>query len=125
MAFNVNQQSFVFNTNDPALAENTYVNSDQNTAIPQVRSGNNITFNSNATYGTATSPITGNIALNSSDLVIGTNILIIHNASSEPTYPTAFDKSVTSADYVPNVINYIFCEVISSTIIIYSITQTL
>lgn len=76
------------------------------------------------TYGSAASPETGNVTLNSTGLVPGMVQLLIHNhATTEPTWPAQFERQ--GGVYVPAAINKIWMHADDATHISYWITQTI
>lgn len=92
-------------------------------AYTQNSFGNNIRFDCQRKYGTTISPITGNLTLDSEGLLSGTVVLIIHNDSVEPSYPSEFKKASSSGNYVAGVNNYIYAHAVDASTIIYTITQ--
>ena len=86
--------------------------------------GTVVNFATEAVYGTTTSPGTGNITASLVGAILANTILIIHNAGSEPTYPSTFLKSTLSGNYVIGSLNYIYVTYIDATHQIYSISQT-
>ncbi len=87
------------------------------------RSGTELLFNGNANYGTISVPESTNITVDFTGSVLGAGVLVIHNNSSEPTYPASFKKNTLSGNYVPNVVNFIYCEFLDTNNVIYNISQ--
>lgn len=86
-------------------------------------SGTAISFAVPQTYGSEASPETANVTFVSAGLVKGIVQLLLHNNSSEPTWPTQF-KRIGGA-YFPGVLNSIYMHAVSSTRIEYTISQEL
>lgn len=85
--------------------------------------GTALTFTEDKVYGTIASPETGNITASATGAKLGVTTLIIHNSGTEPTFDAKFAKLSGSGDYVISVLNYISCQYINSTKILYSINQ--
>jgi hypothetical protein len=85
--------------------------------------GTALTFLTDRVYGSEASPATGNITANITGAKLGVTNLIIHNAGSEPTFDSKFHKLSGSGDYVLGVKNYIYCQYLSATRIVYTISQ--
>lgn len=89
-----------------------------------LRTGTEIIFDKDSTYGSIDTPETDDITLaGDAEFTPGIISLIIHNSSPEPTYPSEFKKRDGSADYVEDVNNFIVAECIDEDNIIYSISQ--
>lgn len=82
-----------------------------------------LTFTSDSVQGTIASPLTGNITGNITGAKLGVVTLVIHNHTTAPTFDSKYKKLSGSGSYVTGSINYIFCEYINDTEIIYSINQ--
>lgn len=82
-----------------------------------------LTFTSDSVQGTIASPLTGNITGNITGAKLGVVTLVIHNHTTAPTFDAKYKKLSGSGSYVTGSINYIFCEYINATEIIYSINQ--
>lgn len=82
-----------------------------------------LTFTSDSVQGTVASPLTGNITGNITGAKLGVVTLVIHNHTTAPTFDSKYKKLSGSGSYVTGSINYIFCEYINDTEIIYSINQ--
>lgn len=85
--------------------------------------GTALVFTGDAVYGTTASPETGNITASIVGAVLGASVLVIHNNSAAPTFDSKFKKLSGSGTYVINVLNYIYCQYIDPTHILYSISQ--
>lgn len=85
--------------------------------------GNELRFDRNRKYGLISAPITGNLTLNTDIITQGVVVLIIHNDSAEPSYPSQFKKAAGSGNYVPGANNYIYAHCVEASTIIYTITQ--
>lgn len=85
--------------------------------------GTDLTFSRDRNYGTVASPETGNITADVTGARLGVTNVIIHNHSSEPTFDSKFKKLSGSGDYSTGEINYIMCQYINSTEIVYTISQ--
>ena len=82
-----------------------------------------LTFVSDSVQGTVASPLTGNITGVTTGAQLGVVTLVIHNHTTAPTFDAKYKKLSGSGNYTTGVINYIFCEYINATEIIYSINQ--
>lgn len=82
-----------------------------------------LTFTSDSVQGTIASPLTGNITGNITGAKLGVVTLVIHNHTTAPTFDSKYKKLSGSGSYVTGSVNYIFCEYINDTEIIYSINQ--
>lgn len=82
-----------------------------------------LTFTSDSVQGTVASPLTGNITGNITGAKLGVVTLVIHKHTTAPTFDSKYKKLSGSGSYVTGSINYIFCEYINDTEIIYSINQ--
>lgn len=82
-----------------------------------------LTFVKDSVQGTIASPLTGNITGVTTGALLGVVTLVIHNSGTAPTFDSKYKKLSGSGSYVVSVVNYIFCEYINSTEIIYSIQQ--
>lgn len=92
--------------------------------LPNQTSSAALTFAIDGVAGTVASPITGNITGSITGAVLGVTILVIHNAPvTPPTFDSKFKKLSGSGDYVAGQVNYIYCQYINATTIIYSINQ--
>jgi len=98
--------------------------SEQIGVVPSQTNGTSLIFDRFRVHGTNSAPVTGNIATDYSNAVLGTFVLVVHNDSVEPSYPATFKKSSLSGSYVSGSINYIACFYMDSTHVIYSISQT-
>jgi hypothetical protein len=87
------------------------------------KTGTTIDFKQDGNYGTIASPETGNITASISDARLGVTNIIIHNSGTAPTFSSPFKKLSGSSSYVINVINYIMCQYVNDTEIVYSINQ--
>ncbi len=85
------------------------------------RSGTAIAFDVPATYGYSAAE-TGNITLNSTGLIEGTRVLLIHNNTGSPTFDSNF--VITNGTYVSNVNNYIWMLSVKSNVILAEIRQS-
>lgn len=83
-----------------------------------------LTFESDSVQGTITTPLTGNITGSAVNALLGVTVLVIHNSGTEPTFDSKFKKLSGSGDYVLSSVNYIYCQYIDATHIIYSINQS-
>lgn len=90
---------------------------------PIIAANTVLTFINDGFYGTVVAPCNGNITANLTGAIVGVTNTIIHNAASPPTLPAGFHKLSGSGDYVINVVNFIDCQYINSTLIRYSISQ--
>lgn len=82
----------------------------------------NLTFEKDYIIGSESVPVSGNLpAISTTGAKEGTNILIIHNSSSEPTYPT--DCVIWEGVYKKNIDNYITLTYFASDNIKMSILQ--
>ena len=54
--------------------------------------GTAVTFVQDTVYGTIATPETGNITASYTGANLGTTILIVHDHTSEPTYPSTLQK---------------------------------
>jgi len=86
-------------------------------------SGMGLTFTGDAVAGTTALPIDTNITGSTGNAVVGVTVLVIHNAGTAPTFDSKFKKLTGSGNYVTGQLNYIYCQYINSTTIIYSINQ--
>lgn len=82
-----------------------------------------LTFASESIQGSVDTPLTGNITGVTTSAVVGVVVHVVHNSGSTPTFDSKFKKASGSGNYVTGTINHIYCEYMSSTYIIYSITQ--
>lgn len=82
-----------------------------------------LTFTSDSVSGTIAAPITGNITGNVTGAILGVTVLVIHNSGSAPTFDSKFKKLSGSGDYIISEVNYIYCQYIDATTILYSINQ--
>lgn len=87
------------------------------------RTGTALAFDRDSNYGTVASPETGNITANLTGARLGRTVVLIHNNGSEPTFAAAFKKLSGSGDYMTGEINYIACQYVNDTEIVYSINQ--
>jgi hypothetical protein len=86
--------------------------------------GVTITFVTDRVYGTTSTPETGNISGDTTGALLGVTNLVIHNhTTTAPTFDSKFKKLSGSGSYVVNTPNYIYCQYINSTTILYSINQ--
>ncbi|SMC45678.1 hypothetical protein [Pedobacter africanus] len=83
-----------------------------------------LTFTSDSVSGTISSPITGNLTGDVTGAKLGVTVLVIHNNGTEPTFDSKFKKLSGSGDYVTGQVNYIYCQYIDATHIVYSINQS-
>lgn len=81
----------------------------------------NVIFSEDATYGTPSTPVSGDIMLNEENFIKGISVLLIHSDTIEPNFSDDFNK--ISGSYVTNELNFIACESIDTNYIIYSISQ--
>jgi len=86
-----------------------------------VSSGTAVKFDVGRLYG-ASSPETGNITLDATGACVGMTQIMRHNSTPAPTFSAAF-KQISPNSYVPGVINYITFLYISSSEVLYSISQ--
>lgn len=82
-----------------------------------------LVFTSDAVSGSVTAPLTGNITGNVTGAKIGVTVLVIHNNSTEPTFDSKFKKLSGSGSYATGSLNFIYCQFIDATNILYSINQ--
>ncbi len=83
-----------------------------------------LTFVAPNIQGTPAAPLTGNVTANTTNAVVGVVVQLVHNQGTIPTFdPTKFKKLSGSGDYKVGQINYIFCEYMSATEILYTIQQ--
>lgn len=87
---------------------------------PIASSGTVIAFDKPRTYGYSTAE-TGNVTLNATGLVEGMTQLLIHNHSSEPTFPATM--KIVGGAYVISVNNYIVLYAVKSDLILVTISQ--
>jgi hypothetical protein len=92
-------------------------------SVQQTRGTTDLTFLRDTNYGIPDSPETGNITADITGAVLGVTNVVIHNSGSTPTFDSKFKKLSGSGDYVINVVNYIMCQYVNATEIIYSISQ--
>ena len=92
------------------------------TEVPST-TGTVISFSTDKVYGTLATPETGNITADVTNAKLGVTNIIIHNSGTVPTFGSQFKKLSGSGNYVTGVVNYIYCTLISTTEIIYSINQ--
>lgn len=85
--------------------------------------GVNLSFTEDKVYGSIATAETGNITGNVTNAKLGVTVLVIHNHSSEPTFDSKFKKLSGSGNYITGAINYIYCQYINATEIVYSIQQ--
>jgi hypothetical protein len=85
--------------------------------------GGAVEFIQDTIYGTVASPEAGNITASYSSANKGTTILIIHQNGTEPTYPAAFKRLDSSADYDPLVVNFISCTYLDNNNVLYTISK--
>jgi hypothetical protein len=85
--------------------------------------GTALTFVRDTNYGTVASPETGNITASTAGARLGVTNIIVHNHSVEPTFDSKFKKLSGSSDYTISVTNYIMCQYVDATHIVYSIQQ--
>lgn len=88
----------------------------QETSVP-------VQFLTEAVYGTEASPIVGDITVNLLDAKLGVSIVIIHNDSTEPTFPSSFKQMRGTPNYSTNEVNFIYVQYFTDNTQIYSITQ--
>jgi hypothetical protein len=74
-------------------------------------------------YGTTTSPITGNITLNSIGAITGVTDLIIHQTTSSPSFTSTFKKINGNYDTCTNTINFIYVQYVDASNQLYTINQ--
>jgi hypothetical protein len=87
--------------------------------------GTTIVFDKIRTYG-KTSPLTGNLTVDETDGIDGTVQLVKHNDSSEPTITgSGITVNKLSGSYINSVDNYIYVELVSSTEVVYSVSQVI
>lgn len=82
-----------------------------------------LTFTKDCVSGTVEAPITGDISGVITNAALGVVMLVIHNSGTAPTFDNKFKKLSGSGNYVSGQINYIYCQYIDATTIIYSINQ--
>lgn len=82
-----------------------------------------LTFTKDNVSGTVSAPITGNLTGNITGAQLGVTVLVIHNSATAPTFDSKFKKLSGSGNYVTGQANYIYCQYINATTIIYSINQ--
>jgi hypothetical protein len=82
--------------------------------------GNIISFDINRNYG-VDAVLTGNITFDLANFTSGITQLLIHNAGSEPTFPSSV--VTISGTYTTSVNNYIFLTAVSPTLILRTISQ--
>lgn len=85
--------------------------------------GTALTFLTDRVYGSEATPETGNITADVTGAKLGVTNLIIHNAGTAPTFDSKFYKLSGSGTYTLGVKNYIYCQYVSATRILYSINQ--
>lgn len=85
------------------------------------KTGTAITFVYDTVYGTIGTPETGNITASYTGAKLGTSVLILHQAGSEPTYPAQFKKM--SGTYDTTKINRIYCMYLDNNTVDYSISH--
>ena len=85
--------------------------------------GTAVVFTEDKVYGSIATPETGNITADATGGKLGASVLIVHNSGTAPTFDSKFVKLSGSGDYTISVVNYIFCQYINATKIIYSINQ--
>ena len=83
--------------------------------------GTAVTFVQDTVYGSIATPETGNITASYTGANLGTTILIVHDHTSEPTYPATWQK--ISGTYSTTVTNYISAVYLDATHVKYSIYQ--
>ena len=93
-----------------------------NIAATQV-SIDTLTFATDSISGTLVSPRTANIAGSTTGAILGVVVLVIHNSGTAPTFDSKYKKLSGSGSYVTGSINYIYCQYINTTAILYSINQ--
>lgn len=84
--------------------------------------GTALTFVTDSIYGHLTAE-TGNITASTTGAVPGVTNLVIHNSGTEPTFDSKFVKLNSSRVYALGDYNYIYCQYINSTKILYTISQ--
>ena len=94
----------------------------QNQLTSTSDTGTAIQFDIPRTYGITTAE-TGNITLNATNAVSGQTVLIRHNSGTAPTFGSEFKR--IGGFYVTGVINYIYCQYVSSTEVLYTVNQQL
>ncbi len=85
--------------------------------------GTSLAFTENSVYGTVASPETGNITVNVALAKRGAMNVVIHNTAAMPTFGSEFVETSVSKGYKSLVRNYIFCQYVNSTKILYWILQ--
>lgn len=83
-----------------------------------------LTFTKDSVSGTLAAPRTGNITGVTTGAVLGAGMLVIHNSATAPTFDSKFHKLSGSGSYVTSAVNYIYCQYIDATHIVYSINQS-
>lgn len=85
-------------------------------------SGNVISFAVPQVYNSIASPSISNITDDLTGAVIGTVQKIYHNHSVAPTFPVGWVK-IGIGNYIPNILNIIYCEWVGGTRVEYWVTQ--
>lgn len=85
--------------------------------------GTALLFDKDRNYGTVGAPEAGDITVSIVGARLGVTVIIIHNNGSAPSFDSKFKKLSGSGDYVTGQINYIVCQYINDTEIVYSISQ--
>ena len=101
---------------------NTLPSTKANIAATQV-SLDTLTFATDSVSGTVAAPRTANIAGSTTGAVLGVVVLVIHNSGTAPTFDSKYKKLSGSGSYVVSTVNYIYCQYINTTTILYSINQ--
>lgn len=83
-----------------------------------------LSFTQDGIYGTFATPIAGNITGVITGALLGSVVMVIHNSATAPTFDAKFKKLSGSGEYVLSSINYIYCQYVDSTHIVYSINQS-
>lgn len=90
--------------------------------FPVAAAGTVIKFDVAKTYGSVASPASGNITLDTADLVVGMVQHCLHNSDPAPTFASVF-KRISVTEYVPGVLNTIYFHAVSTTRIEYTVSQ--
>ena len=90
---------------------------------PQQKTGTVLAFDTDRIYGTTSTPETGNITADLEAARIGVSAMLIHNNGSAPTFGAEFVMLSGSGTYTTGVLNYIYCQYIDATHILYTISQ--
>jgi hypothetical protein len=86
-------------------------------------STSNIKFDVDSIYGNTTSVLTGDIGFNSVGQVVGSSSTLFHNDTVAPGFDLTYHILTGSGVYVTGVNNLIFCTLVDTNYIVYSITQ--